>query len=171
MPDPDFSLVLVSVYDTFHPHLTALCMPLPFGLQLSVLSSPLLLESSPRLLFAVATTVCLCFGFIYFNLLGPNNISRPEVRKARKRVNGKSLDVATGKLQIVTQKEKKGGFIPCFKSGCCLLFCMHTRTGGGVLLFRLQHESLLRACRRKLSLSRTHAHIYAPHNFLWFARI
>lgn len=98
MSDPNFSLVLVSVYDTFHPHLTALCMPLPFGLQLSVLSLPLLLESSLRLLFTVVTAVCLCFGLIYFNLLGSNNIRRPEVRKARKRVNGKLLDGAIGKV-------------------------------------------------------------------------
>ena len=98
MSDPNFSPVHASVYDTFHPHLTALCVSLPFGLQLSVLSLPLLLESSLRLLFAVAATVCLCFGLIYFNFLGSNNISRPEVRKARKRVNGKLLDVAAGKL-------------------------------------------------------------------------
>lgn len=64
-------------------------MPLPSALQLSVLSLSLLLEISLRLLFTVAATVCLCFGLIYFNLLGSNNISRPGVRKARKKGNGK----------------------------------------------------------------------------------
>lgn len=64
-------------------------MPLPSALQLSVLPLSLLLESSLRLLFTTAPTVCLCFGSVYFNLLGSNNISRPGVRKARKKVNGK----------------------------------------------------------------------------------
>lgn len=53
------------------------------GPGMAVLSLPLLLESSPRLLFAIVATVCLWLGLIYFNLLGSNNISRPEVRKAR----------------------------------------------------------------------------------------
>lgn len=118
-----FSGPCLCIY-TFHPHLTALCMPLPFGLQLLVLSLPLLPESSPRLLFTVATTVYLCFGLIYFNLLSSNNISRPEVRKARKRVHGKLLDVAIGKLQVMMQKESKRVFL--FMPGCCLLFCAHT---------------------------------------------
>lgn len=131
MSDTNFSLVLVSVYDTFHLHLTALCIPLPFGLQLSVLSSPLLLESPLRLFLDVVTTVCLCFGLIYFNLLGSNNISRPEVRKARERVNRKLLDVATGKLRIVMLKENKGFFL--FLASCqdiaCFFVCTHTQVG------------------------------------------
>lgn len=49
-----------------------------------MLSLPLLLESSPRLLFAIVATVCLWLGLTYFNLPGSNNISRSEVRKARK---------------------------------------------------------------------------------------
>lgn len=98
MPDLNFPLVFVSVYDTFHPHHTALCLPLPFGLQLAVVSLPLLLESSPRLLFIVATTVCLWHGLIYFKLLCSNNVRRPEGRKTRKKVNGKSLNIVTGEL-------------------------------------------------------------------------
>lgn len=94
--DLDFSLVFVSVYDTFHPHYTALCLPLPFGLQLSVVSLPLLLESSLRLLFIVAATVSLWLGLIYFKLLCSNNVRRPEVRETRKKVNGKLLNIVTG---------------------------------------------------------------------------
>jgi len=79
-------------------------MPLPSALQLSVLPLSLLLESSLRLIFTTAPTVCLCFGSVYFNLLGSNNISRPGVRKARKLME-KLLDVATGKLQIDSERK------------------------------------------------------------------
>lgn len=173
MSDTNFSPVLVSVCDPFHLHLTALCVPLPFGLQLSVLSLPLLLESPLRLFLDVVTTVCLCFGLIYFNLLGSNNISRPEVRKARKRVNRKLLDVATGKLRIVMLKENKGFFYSLLHVRILPAFLYaHTHTGEeGVLLCHLQHEGLLHACRHKLSLSHAHANIYAPHNSQWFARV
>lgn len=98
MADPNFYLVLISVYDTVHPHHTAVFVNLPFGFQMSVLSLPLLLESSLRLLYPVVTTISLCLGFIYLNLPGSNNTSRPEARKARNKVNGKLLEVATGKL-------------------------------------------------------------------------
>lgn len=98
MPDLNSSLVFFSVYDMFHPHHTALCLSLPFGLQLSVVSLPLLLESSPRLLFIVAATVCLWLGLIYFKLLCSNNVRRPQVRKTRKKVNGKLLNIVTGAL-------------------------------------------------------------------------
>lgn len=155
MSDLNFSLVFVSVYDTFHPRLTALCLPLPFGLQLWVVSLPLLLESSPRLLFIVATTVCLWLGLIYFKLLCSNNVRRPEVRKTRKKVNGKLLNIVP-ELQIVVQKENKfWGFYSLLCVAC--FFCVHTRTGAGdVPLFHLQQESIL--CVQTQTLPVTHSH-------------
>lgn len=96
--DLNFSLVFVSVHNTFHPRHTALFLPLPFGLQLSVVSLPLLFESSPRFFFIVAATVSLWLGLIYFKLLCSNNVRRPEVRKTRKKVNGKLLNIVTGEL-------------------------------------------------------------------------
>lgn len=135
-------------------------MPLPFGLQLSVRSLLLLLESSLRLLFAVATAVHLCFGLIYFNLLGSNNISRPEVRKARKRVSGKLLDVATGKLQIVMQKENKGVFYSLLHVWMLSAFLYaHThrwRRCPAVLL--AAWKSI--ACMQTQTLPVTHSHKY-----------
>lgn len=110
------------------------CQAVVLGPGMAVLSLPLLLESSPRLLFAIVATVCLWLGLIYFNLLGSNNISRPEVRKARKRVNGKLLDVATGRLQIMIQKENKLLlilFLFIFISSClgitCSFVCTQTQ--------------------------------------------
>lgn len=105
MSDLKLSLVIFSVYDTFHPHYTALSLPLPFGLQLSIVSLPVLLESSPRLLFIVAATVSLWLGLIYFKLLCSNNVRRPEVRKKRKKVNGKFLNIVTGDLASGSEGE------------------------------------------------------------------
>lgn len=171
MSDLNFSLVFVSVYDTFHPRLTALCLPLPFGLQLWVVSLPLLLESSPRLLFIVATTVCLWLGLIYFKLLCSNNVRRPEVRKTRKKVNGKLLNIVT-ELQIVVQKENKfWGFysLLCVWMLPAFFVCTHAQVQAMSRCFTCS-KKVFCACRHKLSLSHTHTHLCAPHSCL-FARV
>lgn len=156
------------------PPLAALCMPLPSALQLSVLPLSLLLESSLRLLFTTAPTVCLCFGSVYFNLLGSNNISRPGVRKARKKVNGKIAGCCYRKTTDRFRKKIRCFFflILCFVFGYCLLFCMHADTGGErVLLFCSQHRGLLHTCRHNLSPSHAHTNMYACTQLLWLVRV
>lgn len=134
-------------------------MPLPSALQLSVLPLSLLLESSLRLIFTTAPTVCLCFGSVYFNLLGSNNISRPGVRKARKKVNGKIAGCCYRKTTDRFRKKIRWFFFFLFFASyldiVCSSVCMQTQ---------VEKESCCFAHSTEVCC--THADTISPHHML-----